>query len=202
MKVIGAGFGRTGTMSLKAALCQLGFGPCHHMSDATEDPELEDKWLQKARGRNISWAEILDGYESIVDWPGCYFWEELTSAFPGAKVILTVRDPDAWYASAAETIYAQTQELAADEVRMPNLVIWRGTFDGRFADKNHAISVLEEHNRRVISAIPRERLLVYEIRAGWAPLCEFLGVAVPAGARFPHVNDRAQFQASWLQQAP
>jgi hypothetical protein len=198
MKIIGAGFGRTGTMSLKAALCQLGFGPCHHMSDATEDLVLEDRWLQKARGRDISWAEILDGYESIVDWPGCYFWEELTSSFPQAKVILTVRDPEAWYASAAETIYLQARVGPADEFAMSDLVIWRGTFNDRFADKDHAISVFEEHNRRVIRAIPGQRLLVYDISAGWAPLCAFLGVDVPAGAPFPHVNDRASFQAAWL----
>jgi hypothetical protein len=198
MQIIGAGFGRTGTLSLKAALCQLGFGPCHHMSDATEDPALEDRWLRKARGQDISWAEILGGYESIVDWPGCYFWRELTTSFPQAKVILTVRDPDAWYASAAETIYRQTQALRADERALSDLVIWRGTFSDRFADKNHAISVFEAHNRRVISALSPQRLLVYDIRTGWAPLSEFLGVAVPAGARFPHVNDRASFQASWL----
>ncbi|HUY46336.1 MAG TPA: sulfotransferase [Streptosporangiaceae bacterium] len=201
LKIIGAGFGRTGTLSLRAALCRLGFGPCHHMIDVAADPALERKWLRKARGQDIAWAEILGGYASIVDWPGCYYWEELLACFPQAKVILTVRDPAAWYGSAAATIYAMAQVCGpAHRQGMSDRVIWQGTFGGRFADKSHAIKVFEDHNRRVMQAVPPGRLLVYDIRAGWGPLCEFLGAGIP-GASFPHVNERASFAATWQHQA-
>lgn len=198
MKVIGAGFGRTGTLSLRAALCQLGFGPCHHMIDLICDPALEDKWLQKARGRDIAWPEILGSYESIVDWPGCYYWEELLTRYPQAKVILTVRDPAAWYDSASETLHAMAQACGAGHKGgMSDLIIWQGTFGGRFTDRNHAISVFEEHNRRVISAVPPDRLLIYDLSTGWDPLCQFLGADIPGRAGFPHINDRASFQTTW-----
>jgi len=203
VKVIGAGFGRTGTLSLRAALCELGFGPCHHMLDVAADPALEGKWLAKARGDDIGWAEILGGYASIVDWPGCFYWEELMATFPHAKAILTIRDPAAWYASATGTIHALAQAHGhRDQPGMSDLIIWHGTFGGRFADRNHAISVFEEHNRRVTSTIPPGRLLVYDVRAGWEPLCAFLGADVPSGTRFPHVNDRMSFPAIWRPQHP
>jgi hypothetical protein len=205
MKVIGVGFGRTGTLSLRTALCELGFGPCHHMIDVTADPALEAKWLRKARGANISWAEILNGYVSTADWPGCFYWNELMDSFPRAKAILTVRDADAWYSSATETIYAMAQAYQANGPDhgpgMSDLIIWRRTFSGRFTEKSHAISVFEEHNRRVINTIPRQRLLVYDIKDGWGPLCEFLDVDVPTGTRFPRTNDRASFQAIWCRNA-
>ena len=206
MKVIGVGFGRTGTLSLRAALCELGFGPCHHMIDVAADPALEGKWLRKASGANISWTEIFDGYVSTVDWPGCFYWNELMDRFPHAKAILTVRDAGAWYSSATETIYAMAQAYRANSSDhgpgMSDLIIWRGTFSGRFAERSHAISVFEEHNRRVISAIHRQRLLVYDINDGWGPLCDFLDVGVPAGTSFPRTNDRASFQAIWRRNAP
>jgi hypothetical protein len=198
MKVIGAGFGRTGTLSLRAALCQLGFGPCHHMIDVTADPALENKWLHKAQGRDITWPQILGSYQSIVDWPGCYYWQELLTSYPQAKAILTVRDPAAWYASAHQTLHAMAQACGAGhQGGMSDLIIWRGTFSGRFADRNHAISVFEEHNRRVISTVPPDRLLVYDISTGWAPLCQFLGADIPTRADFPHINERGSFQATW-----
>ncbi|MGD0247380.1 MAG: sulfotransferase family protein [Streptosporangiaceae bacterium] len=201
MKVIGAGFGRTGTLSLRAALCEPGFGPCHHMTDVTADPALADKWLRKARGEDVGWNEILGGYASIVDWPGCFYWQELLDHFPHAKVILTVRDAGAWYRSAAETIYAMAQAYRppgdGHAPGMSDLIIWQGTFGGRFAERDYALRVFADHYRRVISAVPRQRLLVYDIRAGWGPLCEFLGANVPPGISFPHRNDRASFPAIW-----
>ena len=203
MKVIGVGFGRTGTLSLRAALCELGFGPCHHMIDVAADPALEGKWLRKASGADISWTQIFDGYVSTVDWPGCFYWEELMDSFPQAKAILTVRDAGTWYSSAAETIYPMAQAYgSAHGLGMSDLIIWQGTFSGRFAERSHAISVFEDHNRRVISAIPRQRLLVYDIKDGWGPLCEFLDVDVPDGTSFPRTNDRASFQAIWRRNGP
>ena len=41
---------------------------------------------------------------SQVDWPGARYWRELARHFPEARVILTVRDPDAWFDSVQATI--------------------------------------------------------------------------------------------------
>ena len=111
LKVIGAGFGRTGTLSLKLALEELGLGPCYHMIEVNAHPEHDALWLALARGEASDWRPMLHGYASTVDWPTTYIWKELAAANPQAKIILTVRDPEAWYASAAATIFARMLEF-------------------------------------------------------------------------------------------
>ena len=86
LEVIGAGFGRTGTMSLKVALEELGFGPCYHMIELFEHPEHVPLWEAAARGELVEWGEILDGYRSTVDWPGCTFYKELMEAYLDACI--------------------------------------------------------------------------------------------------------------------
>ena len=67
MKIIGAGFGRTGTMSLKAALEELGYGPCYHMTEVFEHPdEHAPLWEAAARGEPIDWEELFAGYQATV----------------------------------------------------------------------------------------------------------------------------------------
>ena len=105
MKVIGAGFGRTGTMSLKEALEELGFGPCYHAIELFENPAHAGLWEAAERGEPVDWDELLGGYEATVDWPGCTFYKDLMQAYPDAKVLLNVWDPERWYESAANTIY-------------------------------------------------------------------------------------------------
>jgi len=207
MRVIGAGFGRTGTMSLKAALEQLGFGPCFHMIDLIEDPERLPLWQAAVDGDDVDWDEVFAGYEATVDWPGCTFYRQLAERYPDAPVVLTVRDPDAWYDSTLQTIYsvreaAMKGELdvdradvtAAPEVMgMIGALIWEGTFGGRFLDRSHAIDVFNRHNDQVRATVPRRRLLVHEIQDGWEPLAMFLGVDIP-DAEFPHLNDTDAFR--------
>ena len=206
MKVIGAGFGRTGTMSQKAALEQLGFGPSFHMIDVARRPELLPDWQAAVDGEAVDWATLFEGWESTVDWPACTFWEEIWAAFPDAKVLLSVREEEAWYASCAKSIHASAQaaakgeleggtvEVSAEAMKMINGLIWDGTFEGRFDDKDFAIGVYRAHNDYVQSKVPADRLLVYEVKEGWGPLCEFLEVAVPDGP-MPHLNDATSFRA-------
>lgn len=111
LKVIGAGFGRTGTMSLKFALEKLGFGPCYHMVEVNAHPEHDAMWLALAKGEARDWREILKGYASTVDWPTTYFWRQLAAANPEAKIVLTLRDPEHWYRSASATIFARMLEF-------------------------------------------------------------------------------------------
>ena len=202
MKVIGAGFGRTGTLSVKAALEQLGFGPCYHMLTAFERPEHLRQWLRARQGGSVDWSLLFSGFESTMDWPACDFWEELLATFPQAKVVLTVRDPDRWYESFRATLAPLWEGEGAGEAHAPEFRTYlelvhriaSDTFDGRLDNKEHVVSVVEKHNRRVREKVPAERLLVHEVTEGWQPLCAFLGVDVPADSPFPRLNDRESFQ--------
>ncbi|HEY6780903.1 MAG TPA: sulfotransferase [Thermoleophilaceae bacterium] len=206
MKVIGAGFGRTGTMSLKAALEQLGVGPCFHMIDLVRDPTPLPYWQAAVAGEDVDWREALAGWESSVDWPGCSFWEQMLETWPDAPVLLSVRDPEAWYRSCVNSIHAAKEmalrgELDGDSedppspevLAMINDLIWNGTFDGRFLDKQHALDVFQRHIDAVRGRVPASQLLTYEVGDGWEPLCVFLGVPVP-DVPFPHLNDTASFR--------
>ncbi|MFD2082961.1 hypothetical protein SAMN05421678_103436 [Actinopolymorpha cephalotaxi] len=202
LKVIGAGFPRTGTTSMKAALEQLGLGPCHHMFEVIQSPAQQGKWRQviESDGR-ADWGWALEGYQSSVDWPSSYYWRELMAAYPDAKVLLTVRDPHRWYASVRDTIFTFTREGARAEQagqRPPNPIapvlgrLWAGTFGEQMGEEmpaeDHAVDVFERHIATVRETVPADRLLVHEARDGWEPLCDFLGVPEPDSG-YPHLND-------------
>ena len=192
LSVIGAGFGRTGTLSLKLALEQLGFGPCYHMLEVFKDPQAPLRWEAAADGRP-DWEQIFHGYRATVDWPGATFWRELAYAYPEAKVILTVRDPEAWFVSTQATIFKQMDlDEASPFSRMPKKVVGE-LFEQRMHDRAKLLEVYARHNETVRRTIPPERLLVYEVSQGWAPLCAFLGVPVPDGS-IPKVNTTEEFQ--------
>ncbi|WP_150135130.1 sulfotransferase family protein [Streptomyces hyaluromycini] len=202
LEIIGAGFGRTGTLSLKAALERLGYGPCHHMQEVFSHQETISHWERAARGESVDWQEIYSQYKSTVDWPGSRFWRELADFYPSARVILTTRDPQRWYESAFNSIYqgvlAQPPRKVQEDARLTRIknltksVVWDGIFDGRFADEGHAKKIFTQHNDEVCREIPVSRLLVFDISQGWGPLCDFLGVPVPAEP-FPQLNDRKAF---------
>jgi hypothetical protein len=197
LKVIGAGFGRTGTLSIKHALEELGFGPCYHMTELFDKPGVDAQWDAIVRGEPVDWNTVFKGYQATVDWPACTFYKELMQAYPDAKVLLTVRDPEKWYESVTNTIY-RVSRLNPDHAltthgRMVNALIWQGTFDNRLEDKDYAITVFLRHIEEVKQYAPAEKLLVYNVKEGWEPLCAFLEVEVPAGRPFPHDNDRASF---------
>jgi hypothetical protein len=196
VKVIGAGFGRTGTSSIKAALEKLGFGPCCHMSEVVKNPDHLKAWGAAARGEPVDWREVLKGYEATTDWPWCTYYKELMRAFPDAKVLLSVRDPEEWYESTITTIYSM-YKISRYISHGPGSVpagggIWGDTFSGHFEDREHAMAVFERHNEEVVRHVPPERLLVYEVKEGWGPLCEFLDTEVPEGLPFPRLNGYAK----------
>jgi hypothetical protein len=212
LKVIGAGFGRTGTKSLQAALEDLGFGPCYHMTELFEHPEHTEAWEAARRGEPVDWDGLLGDYEATVDWPGCAFYEELMERYPDAKVLLSVRDSERWYESVRGTIYElslistispfsrptfRVIGLFVPAVgkisRMNNELIWANTFNGKFEDKEYAKAIFERHNAEVRRKVPPEKLLVYEVKQGWGPLCDFLGVEVP-DKPFPRLNDTAEMR--------
>lgn len=201
LEVIGSGFGRTGTLSLKHALEQLGLGPCYHMQEVLRRPSHIDAWHDAAFGRPVDWQRLFAPFGSAVDFPSSVRYEELLEAFPDAVVVHTVRDPQRWYDSTYETIYQARTMLAPWFVRsvrpaarwleMGDALIWDGLFDGRFEDRDRAIEIYEQWNDTVRRTVPADRLLVFEVAQGWQPLCAFVGREVPE-TPFPHVNDRDQ----------
>ena len=212
MRVIGAGFGRTGTTSLKSALETLGFAPCYHMTEVFARPRDAETWRAAWRGEPVDWDAMLGPYEAAVDWPACTFYAELMERYPEAKVLLSVRDPERWYESTRTTIYELSRVLAGSRTARVAFglvslltfggfartgagdeIIWNGTFDGRFREKTHAIEILERHNEEVRRRVQPERLLVYEVKEGWGPLCKFLGVPEP-DEPFPRLNDAAEMR--------
>ena len=182
---------------MKIALEMLGFGPCAHMLPLIGDEARSALFSKAAQGDPASLDAALAGYRSTVDWPGVFFWRELIEKYPAAKVVLTVRDPEKWYSSAERMIWAASSRPTPPELaefrEMVDATNWIGMFHGRFADKQYAIRVFTEHNEQVRRAVPAGRLLEYEVGEGWARLCDFLGVPVPA-ADFPRLNDAAEFQ--------
>jgi hypothetical protein len=211
LEIIGSGFGRTGTLSLKLALEQLGFGPCHHMAEAFGDPEQPARWLEAASSDNTVWTSpqwdaLFAGYRSQVDWPGSHMWRQLAAAYPGAKVIHSVRPEEKWWASFDQTIGRFISEY--DAMPLPphvrtmceaaDLMIGTQTFDGKWLNKDAALAAYRRRTEEVRAAIAPERLLVYDVAEGWEPLCAFLGVPVPE-ADFPRTNAPAEF---WSHFAP
>lgn len=194
LEVIGAGMGRTGTYSLKLALERLGFGPCHHMAEVMGNPEQKALWRAAGKGELPDWDTAYAGYRSAVDWPTAHFWRQVSDRYPDAKVVLTVRDPEAWYASMAQTIGLTIDASANDPQSFGVAVIGNGVFGGRFDDRDHAIAVYEAHNAAVKAALPPERLLVYRASEEWEPLCDFLGMAPPSEP-FPRTNSTAEFRS-------
>ena len=208
MKVIGVGVGRTGTLSLKAALERLGFGPCFHMRNVLDHRDRLPLWEAAADGAGVDWDAVFAGYESTVDWPGAAFWRELSAYYPDTKLILTVRDPESWYESVRATIYqlfggGTDSDLAAEALRrIPGIakmhafnrkLVWDGPFlQGRFDDRDFAMRAFVQHNAAVREEIPPERLLVFDVSEGWEPLCDFLEVMAPDGD-FPRLNDPTAF---------
>jgi hypothetical protein len=200
LEIIGAGFGRTGTNSLKIALEHLGFGPCHHMFEVRDNPEFLPDWQKAANGETVDWDQVFRNYRSQVDWPGARYWRELAGHFPNAKVILSVREPDAWFDSVQATIapflaargkHGDPHVNAIAEMAYKTIVV--PLFDDRLSERDHAIRVFENHIAEVQATIPAERLLTFDLREGWEPLCAFLCVDVP-DMPFPKTNSSKQFK--------
>jgi hypothetical protein len=209
IELIGAGLPRTGTLTQKEALEILGLTPCYHWVDILADLDEQVPLWDGAIGGSVEPGSILDGYRSTVDWPGGYFWRQLMDAYPDAKVLLSVRDPERWEPSFRETIvdmcYGESLIRLLSSARAQIDPKWRRYLEfvhrmfwseeGTFPDGHSPEKLIEgfvAHNEEVKRVVPADRLLVWEVTEGWEPLCDFLGIPVPAQP-LPHANDRATF---------
>ncbi|QMU57700.1 MAG: sulfotransferase family protein [Boseongicola sp.] len=179
LSVLGLGFGRTGTESLKKALEILGCGPCYHMFEVLPHQNRVDEWVSLVQGKTPDWDKTFAGYHASVDWPGAFFWRELAEHYGDAKFILTTREPERWYDSMAKTILPLLRETAVDPNSLANQMFISRTFGGDIDDRDNVIETFLRHNAAVKAAIPSDQLLELEVGAGWDPLCAFLGIDVP-----------------------
>ncbi|KAE8141340.1 P-loop containing nucleoside triphosphate hydrolase protein [Aspergillus pseudotamarii] len=205
LKIIGAGYGRTGTLSLCRALDILGYS-CHHMEkmllDETQDPVLFTEAYKSSSGAD--WDHIFRGYDAAVDWPAAAFWETLLKKYPDAKVILTVRDPESWYNSVGKTIHdwpmndgsAWPEKMLASR-KMARTVVKEGELK-LYSDKTAMLEHYKEHITNVRRVVPKDQLLVFESHQGWEPLCKFLGIDPPSNIPYPHLNRGSLFRERLL----
>jgi hypothetical protein len=193
LKVIGSGLGRTGTKSLHSALNILGLGPCHHMVEVFAHPQSMALWIEASAGRP-DWDAIFTEYGSAVDYPTAGYWRELADYYPEAKVIHTLRDPDEWFDSTQVTIFAPQSLTNAPGPLQAFFTSFIGPLREHLHDRAYMTDYFLRHTEEVKATIPPERLLIYEAGDGWAPLCGFLGVPVPAEP-YPSENSRAEFIA-------
>lgn len=199
LSVIGSGFGRTGTRSIKIALEHLGLGPCHHMDEVFKDPTQLPKWLAAAEGEQVDWHDVFAGYRSAVDWPSTNFWRELAEVFPNSKIILSVRPADRWWTSFSGTIKRLIEirsnvpdAYVRSVLDMAHKLIAEQTFGGAMNDKSVVLSAYQKRIDEVRQTIQADRLLVFDVAEGWAPLCEFLNLPKP-DTDFPQGNSREEF---------
>ena len=199
IRLIGAGLGRTGTMSLKLALEELLGGTCHHMREVFTHPDEVPVWNDAVHDRPVDWQALLADYTAIVDYPGAAVWRELAGAFPEAPVLLSTRSSaQTWYDSAAATIFQTSRWEATDDAGRIQKEMIATLFERSLGvpldDADGLMAAYDAHNAAVRSEIPPERLFEYQPGDGWAPLCAALDLPVP-DAEFPHENTREEFRS-------
>jgi hypothetical protein len=195
LRVVGAGLGRTGTNSLKLALERLLGGPCYHMFEVFQ--HLDDHvpmWHAAARGDDVDWDHLFDGYVAAVDWPASAYWSALADTFPDALILLSRRSAASWWRSASTTIFPAIETMAGSPWHAMVTDMMATTFTPDFDDRDAAMAAFEAHNARVLAEAPADRLLVWEATDGWETLCAALGVAVPDES-FPKTNTTEEFLA-------
>lgn len=210
LQVIGAGYGRTGTFSLKQALEILGYNKCYHMVELFKNPSQITHW-EEAHKNKVNWAELFKDYQAAVDFPASIYYKKLIEYYPEAKVVLTYRDPESWYESVKSTIFSadpgidkkinlllripfsSNARCIMRIFKMNDSVIWNGLFEGKFKDKTYAMENYIAHAEEVKRIVPKERLLIYKSGDGWEPLCRFLNKPVPEQP-YPSSNAKENFK--------
>ena len=220
VKLIGAGFGRTGTSSTMQALELLDIGKVHHMIKVIEGGH-SGLWADVADAeegaeRQSALRKALKGFAATVDFPSCSYYKELMRMYPDAKVLLTTRSPESWYKSAWATIlfckrYASPLAPGFFDESWVGPGMWAFTkltpmgwtfsrmingaffmFDGVNTEQEY-IEVFRAWEAEVEATVPADRLLKFSVKDGWEPLAKFVGKPVP-DVPFPHVNDKEEFQ--------
>ena len=199
LEVIGAGWGRTATNSLKLALERLGYGTCHHMWEVAHDQDrLVPLWNAAIDGAP-NWPALFEGNRSAVDWPTAGYWRELAAFYSDARIVMTTRSAESWFNSISETILKVIDdpdampEAARPVTRMARRIVTQSM--GEDWSREALMARFRAHETAVQEHLSADRLLVFSPTDGWGPLCEFLGQPVP-DAPFPRSNARDEFFAN------
>lgn len=212
LNIIGAGLSRTGTTTIRRVIEELGLGPCYNSGELFTHPRGIEFWEALEQGRTVDFDKFFSNYNAIIGFPGYIFAQKILEKYPAAKVILSWRDPGEWYEDISNTVFltgpSHANKLYAKAVRefdpylaecidrihaMQKRILEDGYFEGRFAEKDYAVKRYIEWNEDVKKRFPPDKLLVYQVTEGWEPICNFLGVPVPDGKPFPHLNHRDTF---------
>jgi Sulfotransferase domain len=212
LKIVGAGQPRTGTNSLQHALEILGFGPCYHMYHLlTESPEDVHFFISARDTGEADWATLFSSFKSAVDFPASLYYKSILKTYPNAKIILSTRDDESWYRSISETIFKAHKPTFLKKAKtLLSLPFSSGirkrlrvlSYAGRMIkefygpdleDKTSVIEKFNTWNQKVSETIPKEQLLIFDVKEGWEPLCTFLNVPVPT-VPFPKINSTEEFK--------
>lgn len=199
IQLVGAGLGRTGTLSLKLALERLLGGTCHHMLEVFAHPDEIPVWHAAMRDEPVDFVRVLDPYVAIVDFPGAAVWRELVATFPDAPVLLSTRaSADEWWDSASATILRVSDAVPDDDAARAQAAMADDMFLRTFGtrdrtDRDTIVAAYDAHNAAVRAAVPAHRLVEYRPGDGWEPVCAALGLPVP-DEEFPHTNTREEFR--------
>lgn len=195
VRVIGAGLGRTGTTSLWTALRQILAAPCYNMKEFMGHPEHAPQWTKAAQGVDVNWRALFKGYGAVVDWPAASFWYEISQAYPDALIVLTLREPEAWWESADQTIFRRMRSAPPNPVLNAVNDVFAARFCSDINNRDACLNAFRMHYDDVRARAPADRLLEWSPGEGWQSLCDRLGLAVPS-FEFPHVNTREEFLKS------
>jgi hypothetical protein len=212
IQVIGAGLPRTGTSSFSAALGILLDGPTYHGgTQISRGAPIEvQSWIRAlkfwAKGDSASRIEMqkivrqrLNGYTAVTDAPCSQFVPELLEIYPNAKVICTTRDPIAWEKSMIQVQgLAMAWFLRAVLLPLPGMrhfvdytnqldIQWERLYGVQAG--SHGCETYARHIAWLKENVPEDRLVFFEMKDGWEPLCKVLGKKVPEGVPFPRIND-------------
>jgi len=212
LSVIGTGLSRTGTTTLRKVLEELGFSPCYNSTELFIRPRGIEFWEGLEQGEEVDFENFFSNYNGIIGFPGYIFHQQLKAEYPDARVILSYREPEEWYEDISKTVFesvsSHVNKAYAEEVRSfdPYLadcierihalqlrILEENYFEGRFADKDYAVQRYVEWNEGIKDIYSEDELLVYQVTEGWEPVCKFLGVPVPEGKEFPHLNHPKTF---------
>ncbi|MEQ4208894.1 sulfotransferase family protein [Actinopolymorpha sp. B17G11] len=195
LKVIGAGFPRTGTYSLRAALMTILGGDCYHMRTVNEHDDHVAEWRGALRDEPPEWHSLFEGCTAAVDWPVSSFWREISAAFPDALILLSVRkDAGTWWRSFDENILPRVRrppEPGRESRHAMSLELLAREIGPHWDDEGQAVEAYERHLDNVRTTVPSSRLLVWQAEQGWPPLCQALDVPIPSEP-FPCLNTTAQ----------
>eukprot|EP00403_Amphidinium_massartii_P021106 CAMPEP_0178399270 /NCGR_PEP_ID=MMETSP0689_2-20121128/15195_1 /TAXON_ID=160604 /ORGANISM="Amphidinium massartii, Strain CS-259" /LENGTH=742 /DNA_ID=CAMNT_0020020045 /DNA_START=44 /DNA_END=2272 /DNA_ORIENTATION=+ len=220
VQIICVGLMRTGLKTLHEALKVLGHSQIYDQEQITSTYELWNDVMEN-RCTETTFTNIFQGAKVVMGMPVFCFWEEILQEYPNAKVILTVRDEDEWLESVERAKAHMDHDLPGVPLtagsflrRVERFLVpsyhkfcevlrfsWSSSLGMLDTQLNRCcvLNNYRKHNHYVETMLGdrstlegHPQLLVYDVRDGWEPLCEFLQQDVPK-TEFPTVMNVPYF---------